>query len=120
MCDKEDPNKFYPPTILKRLYEELKLGEKLKAGQPIDYALKLRVRHETCLEWETIEFCLKKQLASEERQEKNKVLDAMHVRSGMMDAVRKYVWCARPELAPNPAATASKEPWSKKKNPEVL
>ena len=44
----------------------------------------------------------------------------MHVRSGMMDAVRKYVWRVRPELAPNPAAAASKEPWSQKKNPEVL
>jgi len=116
---KEDPNKFYPPAILKRLYSELQLRSKLKAGEAFDDELKQRLRRETCLEWETIEFCLKKQLTAEERQEKNKVLDTLHERSGMMASVRTYVWRVRPALAPNPSAAASKEPWSRQKNPEV-
>eukprot|EP00966_Prymnesium_polylepis_P048025 1112112-Prymnesium_polylepis.1 len=77
------------------------------------------MRRETCLEWETIEFCLKKQLATEERQAKNKVLDKLHEHSGMMAEVRAYVWRVRPALAPNLAAVASKKPWSEQKNPEV-
>jgi len=90
----------------------------LKAGQPFGDELKLRLRRETCLEWETIEFCLKKTRATEERQAKNRVLDALHERGGMMASVRVYVWGVRPALAPNPSASASKEPWSKQKNPD--
>ena len=114
-----DPDKFYPPTTLKRLYSELQLAAKLKARQPIDDALKQRLRRETCLEWETLEFSLKKLLSTEERQAKNKVLDEMHERSGMMACVRVYVWRVRPALAPNPAAAASMAPWAQQKNPEV-
>eukprot|EP00966_Prymnesium_polylepis_P119455 2760828-Prymnesium_polylepis.1 len=36
-----------------------------------------------------------------------------------MASVRAYVWRVRPALAPNPSAVASKEPWSRQKNPEV-
>ena len=119
MHGQADPDKFYPPTILKRLYTELQLGAMLKAGQPFSDELKLRLRRATCLEWETVEFCLKKARATEERQANNKVLDALHDRSGMMASVRVYVWCMRPALAPNPSASASKEPWSNQKHPDV-
>ena len=106
---KENPDKFYPPAVLRRLHVELNLGPMLKANQPFDDALKLRLRRATCLEWETIEFVTKARVAGEERLAKNAVLDQLQERNGMYSAVRAYIWRVRPKLAPNPSAEKRKE-----------